>query len=189
MTSVVEKVDAMTGTQKIIFTCLFVVGISLTTAFGIWWFQPSHISHNWVGWAHTFDYLLFLLLTYIVWHQIVMEIFAWYMASEMKHPKQTLAPEENLRVAYLTAFVPGAEPYDMLEKTLEAMTQVSYPHDTWLLDEGDDPAAKSICEKYGVMHYSRKGKKCSVLPAVNLRQKPKEEIITHGFTTMIRDMT
>jgi len=37
------------------------------------------------------------------------------------------------------------------------MAAVDYPHDTWLLDEGDDPRAKEICERLGVKHYSRKG--------------------------------
>jgi cellulose synthase/poly-beta-1,6-N-acetylglucosamine synthase-like glycosyltransferase len=36
------------------------------------------------------------------------------------------------------------------------MTEVDYIHDTWILDEGNDPIVKEICLKYGAMHYSRK---------------------------------
>jgi cellulose synthase/poly-beta-1,6-N-acetylglucosamine synthase-like glycosyltransferase len=87
-----------------------------------------------------------------------MELFAWYVASFMRHPDPSVEPQEGLRVAYLTAFVPGNEPYAILEKTLKGAVAVDYPHDTWLLDEGDDEIVKQICKKYGVYHYSRKGK-------------------------------
>ncbi len=125
-------------------------------AFGIWWFLPGHVPDNFSGWWHIIDYVLFIFLSYIVWHEIIMELFCWYVAKFIQKPTACEAPEKNLRVAYITAFVPGAEPYDILEKTLYAMTAVDYPHDTWLLDEGNDEIVKSICQKLGVKHYSRK---------------------------------
>jgi cellulose synthase (UDP-forming) len=30
------------------------------------------------------------------------------------------------------------------------------PHDTWVLDEGNDPAVKAMCERLGAKHFSRK---------------------------------
>ncbi len=154
----VQKVDPMSTVERIIFTLFFVFGVALTITFGLWWFEPAHVSHNWSGVWHIFDFVLFGLLSYIVWHQIAMEVFAWYVSEGIRHPESNLTPQSNLRVAYLTAFVPGAEPYDVLEKTLEAMVEVSYPHDTWLLDEGNDDEAKRICKRLGVKHFSRKGK-------------------------------
>jgi cellulose synthase (UDP-forming) len=38
------------------------------------------------------------------------------------------------------------------------MVAAEYPHDTWLLDEGDSPEVKSICRQYGVKHFTRRGK-------------------------------
>ena len=38
------------------------------------------------------------------------------------------------------------------------MVNAEYPHDTWLLDEGDSPEVKEICRQYGVMHFSRHGR-------------------------------
>lgn len=147
----------MTRTERVYFVFLTFFGISLTTIFGVWWFDSSHVSQNFAGGKHIFDYILFVILSYIVWHHILMELFAWYIAAYAKHPAPALVPQNNLRVAYLTAFVPGAEPYSVLEKTLEAMAAVDYPHDTWLLDEGNDDEAKRICIKHGVNHYSRNG--------------------------------
>jgi cellulose synthase (UDP-forming) len=154
----VAKIDSMSANERILFVLFFLIGGTLTVVFAFWWFNPSHVSHNFSGSWHLIDWLLFILLSYIVWLQIVMEVFAWHIAGYVKHPDANVIPQEGLRVAYMTAFVPGAEPYDILENTLKAMVRVEYPHDTWLLDEGDDSEAQVICKKYGVRHYSRKGK-------------------------------
>jgi cellulose synthase/poly-beta-1,6-N-acetylglucosamine synthase-like glycosyltransferase len=154
----VLKVKGMTAAQAVKFVLLLTIGIVLTIAFGIWWIQPGHIPRNFGGAFHPIDYALFLILTFVVWHQISMELLAWYAAVYIAHPDRPASPQPDLRVAYLTAFVPGAEPYSILEKTLKAMTGVAYPHDTWLLDEGNDDEAKKICERYGVFHFSRKGR-------------------------------
>jgi len=70
-----------------------------------------------------------------------------------------LIPNTKLRVAVLTTIVPGSEPWDLVKKTLQEMTQIRYPGvmDVWLLDEGDDPAIKADCLDIGVHHFSRKG--------------------------------
>jgi cellulose synthase/poly-beta-1,6-N-acetylglucosamine synthase-like glycosyltransferase len=152
------NLDGMTMRQKMQFTLLVAGGLLLTITFAVWWFRPEHIAQNFHGPAHIFDVLIFIVLSYIVWQQIVMEVFAWYVAAHISHPDHGTAPSPSLRVAYATAFVPGSEPYDILERTLAAMVAVDYPHDTWLLDEGNDDTAKALCEKYGVFHFSRKGK-------------------------------
>ena len=157
MSNTVLKLEGMTPQEKVVYFILLTIGLGMTTAFGLWWLQPSHMAHNFGGALHVFDYVFFIVLTYITWHHILMELFSWYVAAYVKHPDHTIPPQKGLRVAYLTAFVPGSEPYHILEETLAAMVQVEYPHDTWLLDEGNDSVARTICEKYGVHHYSRKG--------------------------------
>lgn len=73
----------------------------------------------------------------------------------MKKPiEQT--PKTGLRVAFITTFVPGSEPLELLDNILPAMRNAEYPHETWLLDEGDDPEARKICRKYSVNYFSRK---------------------------------
>ncbi|MDE2213033.1 MAG: glycosyltransferase [Patescibacteria group bacterium] len=144
--------------ERSIYVLSMMLGLGLITVFGVWWFQPQHMAQNFTGPFHVLDYILFAVLSYIVWHEIVMEAFSWYIAETIRRPVHCPSVLPGLRVAYLTAFVPGAEPYSVLEETLQAMVGVDYPHDTWLLDEGDDPLAKSICARLGVRHYSRKGK-------------------------------
>ena len=62
-----------------------------------------------------------------------------------------------MRVAIVTTRV-ASEPVDALEETLKKMAAVAYPHDSYLLDEENNPEAKAACEKAGVIHFSRNGK-------------------------------
>ncbi|RPK74575.1 cellulose synthase catalytic subunit [Streptomyces sp. ADI95-17] len=70
-----------------------------------------------------------------------------------------VVPETGTRVAFLTSFVPGKEPLEMVTRTLEAAVRVRHrgPLHVWLLDEGDDPAVKEVCARLGVHHFSRRG--------------------------------
>ena len=71
-----------------------------------------------------------------------------------------LLPNGQLpRVALLTTVVPGKEPIEMVRHTLLAMLAVRYPgvKDVWLLDEGNHPDFRALCEELGVRHFSRKG--------------------------------
>ncbi|MBX3440030.1 MAG: glycosyltransferase, partial [Planctomycetaceae bacterium] len=61
------------------------------------------------------------------------------------------------KVGVATTFVPDSEPIELLEQMLEALVAIESPHDTWVLDEGDDDRVKQLCERFGARHYSRKG--------------------------------
>ncbi|MCZ7414454.1 MULTISPECIES: glycosyltransferase family 2 protein [unclassified Streptomyces] len=70
-----------------------------------------------------------------------------------------VVPESGTRVAFLTSFVPGKEPLSMVTRTLEAAVRIRHRGTVhvWLLDEGDDPEVKAVCQRLGVHHFSRKG--------------------------------
>ncbi|MFF3763065.1 glycosyltransferase family 2 protein [Streptomyces sp. NPDC001922] len=70
-----------------------------------------------------------------------------------------VVPEKGTKVAFLTSFVPGKEPIEMVTKTLEAAVRIRHRGllHVWLLDEGDDPEVKEVCARLGVHHFSRKG--------------------------------
>ncbi|GAB1692399.1 glycosyltransferase family 2 protein [Krasilnikovia sp. M28-CT-15] len=72
---------------------------------------------------------------------------------------QPVVADPTLRVAFLTTIVPGKEPLEMVERTLVAAKDVRYAGelDVWLLDEGDDPEVRALCERIGVRHYTRHG--------------------------------
>jgi hypothetical protein len=70
-----------------------------------------------------------------------------------------VVPETGTRVAFITTFVPGKEPLEMVTKTLEAAVRLRHRGlmHVWLLDEGDDPEVKAVCGRLGVHHFTRKG--------------------------------
>lgn len=80
----------------------------------------------------------------------------WLLLPTMRRPAPQAVPE-GLRVAAVTTYVPGAEPLEMADCTLRAMLAMVYPHECWLLDEGDDPAARALCAERGVAYFTRAG--------------------------------
>jgi len=129
----------------------------LVSFFAVWWFNPVHVPNNFEGILRIADVLLFLLVSFVIWHPIVMQILTWTIASHIKDVSAN-KPIPGLKVAFITTFVPASESIELLHKCLPAMINAKYEHDTWLLDEGNDPRVKKICEQYGVKHFSRHGK-------------------------------
>lgn len=125
--------------------------------FAFWWFNPSHIPHNFIGPQRIFDIALFALVSYVIWHSLIMEALSWLISSHIKDFHQ-MKPVPGLKVAFVTTIVPANEPLSLLHKCLPAMVKAKYPHDTWLLDESDNSEVKKICERYGVKHFSRFGR-------------------------------
>lgn len=154
----IVKKKTLTTIEQAALVLLIAFGLLLTFCFGLFWFNPSNLPRNFTNtpFGTVFDLIIFALLSYVVWHQIVNEIFVWIISLFMRD-SMYIPAQEGYKVAFLTAFVPGKEPYDVLDKTLKAMVDCEYPHETWLLDEGNDEIARKICEKHGVLHYTRKG--------------------------------
>jgi cellulose synthase (UDP-forming) len=79
----------------------------------------------------------------------------WFLLLFMKKP-QPMTAEPGWKVGVVTTFVPEAEPLEMLEETVRALVTLDYPHDTWVLDEGDEDRVKALCLRLGAKHFSRK---------------------------------
>jgi cellulose synthase/poly-beta-1,6-N-acetylglucosamine synthase-like glycosyltransferase len=146
----------MNRRDRTFFTILKCIGFIIMLIFALWWFNPARLSHNFDGVAHGIDVILFVSLSYVVWHGIFSQLFVWLVAGKIRNPFY-YEPEPGLRVAFITTFVPASEPISLLHNILPAMVSADYPHDTWLLDEGDDATAKTVCKQYGVHYFSRKG--------------------------------
>ncbi|GAB3940209.1 hypothetical protein GCM10028805_01620 [Spirosoma harenae] len=61
-------------------------------------------------------------------------------------------------VDIFTTFCAG-EPYSMIEETLTAIQAITYPHETYLCDEADDPYLRDMCRQLGVHHVTRTDKR------------------------------
>ncbi len=154
---VVEKEPILGKRDRILYTFLFITTLISILWYFLWWINLAHIPHNFLHGFHVFDLLLFGLLIYVVFIGYLSSFVTWFSFLFASKPKKSFAPTQSLRVAFLTCYVPGKEPIKMLAKTLEAIKAVRYPHDTWVLDEGDSEEVKKLCRKLGVNHFTRKG--------------------------------
>ncbi|MEU8098593.1 glycosyltransferase family 2 protein [Streptomyces rubiginosohelvolus] len=127
-----------------------------------WLMQPSH----WTDRDPNLDNDLLLVLDVIMLVSIglielfrTMNVLSNAHATLVARDPVPVIPESGTRVAFLTSFVPGKEPLEMVTKTLEAAVKIRHRGlmHVWLLDEGDDPAVKEVCARLGVHHFSRKG--------------------------------
>jgi cellulose synthase (UDP-forming) len=88
---------------------------------------------------------------------LVMWELRWLSLPRMRRPRPLPAPV-GAPVAVVTTFVPAAESLEMLERTVHALVALEYPHETWVLDEGDDPEVKLLCARAGAHHFTRHGR-------------------------------
>lgn len=129
-----------------VFGVLTTVALAAMLGFGaVWLTLPGQ-------WENP---VLYGLASLIVAYHTAVWMARWLALQNMERPRH-LPPEDGLRVAVATAFVPEAEPLPMLEQTVVAMVAMSYTHDTWVLDEGDDPRVRDLCRRLGARHFSRK---------------------------------
>ncbi|MEV4441545.1 cellulose synthase catalytic subunit [Streptomyces sp. NPDC049577] len=126
----------------------------------LWLMQPAH----WTQRDHTTPLMRVLDAVMLVSIGLI-ELFRTLNVASNAHATLVardpvpVVPESGTRVAFLTSFVPGKEPVDMVTRTLAAAVRVRHrgPVHVWLLDEGDDPGIKAVCARLGVRHFSRKG--------------------------------
>ncbi len=160
-TDTVQTYSPFSLIDRIIFCVLILVGLFTFGRFTLWWFQPSHIPSNWIsqqfGYLSFIDFTLFGILTFVVFFGFILKIGTWYTTFFMRRPRH-IDPAPNLKVAFVTCYVPGKEPIEMLEDTLIAMRNADYKHDTWVLDEGNTDEVKSLSKKLGIKYFSRADK-------------------------------
>jgi len=95
------------------------------------------------------------LLSMMLAYHLACQQFRWWLLPVMRRPTPR-PPQAGWHVAVATTFVPGAESLEMLEATVTALVALAYPHDTWVLDEGNDEEVKALCARLGAQHFSRK---------------------------------
>lgn len=127
---------------------IMIVGSFFWLAIFLWWFfHEDRMGHPLLFWPLTIALIL----------KLAMRAYEWYNYFDLRKPHK---PELKTKytVDMLTTACPG-EPHWMIIRTLRKMVAVSYPHTTYLCDEGDDPILKAECERLGVIHVTRIEKK------------------------------
>jgi len=113
---------------------------------GLWYlhwrpssFNPEAPAFSWLIYgAEVFGFGCALLYIFMCW------------ALTRRRPPP--APE-GLRVA---AFIPTInEPVELVRRTLLAAKRMKYPHETWLLDDGNRPEMRALAEELGCRYLAR----------------------------------
>ena len=115
--------------------------------FWVWWLRPEQVSS---GWFYTLMTLAF------AYDATILPTMYLFYVGRMREPMAS-PPPEGLRVAVISLCVPSSESLNVIERQLRAMAAIDYPHDSWVLDEGNDPEVRAAAERLGVRHFSRRG--------------------------------
>ncbi|WP_102916814.1 glycosyltransferase family 2 protein [Streptomyces eurocidicus] len=126
----------------------------------VWLMQPAHWTHrdHATTLTRTLDAVMLVSIGLIELFR-TLNVTSNAHATLVARDPVPVVPETGTKVAFLTSFVPGKEPIEMVTRTLEAAVRLRHrgPLHVWLLDEGDDPEVKEVCRRLGVHHFSRKG--------------------------------
>ncbi|AZM53445.1 glycosyl transferase [Streptomyces sp. WAC 01529] len=119
------------------------------------WTEREHVANDWLP---ALDVVMLVSIGLIEFFRC-MNVLSNAHATLVARDPIPVVPETGTRVAFLTSFVPGKEPIEMVTRTLEAAVRIRHRGllHVWLLDEGDDPEVKEVCLRLGVHHFSRKG--------------------------------
>lgn len=125
--------------DKFILLTLLTAGVLCACSLFNWWFKETNVA----------SLPLFILFSLAFWWGIARTIILWISYMHIKVP-DFMDADKGLKVAIFTTCSPG-EPLSMFEKTLEACSNISYPHTTYLLDDTQDTRFKAVAEKYGAV--------------------------------------
>ncbi|MDN3654620.1 glycosyltransferase [Ferruginibacter paludis] len=132
--------------EKMALRLMILIGVVSVIFFLYTLLQPGNISY----------YPLYVLLIITMVYYCFKYLHEWYHYFSITSPV-TPAAAKMYTVDILTTYCPG-EPFDMLERTLTAIQNITYPHTAWCCDEADDPNVKQLCFRLGIQHVTRTDK-------------------------------
>jgi len=139
--------EVMSARNKIIYRLFIGIWVLVNMIFWSWWFQKEHIA----------SLSMFVLISVaLLYETTILPTFYLFFVGQMRYPIP-VDPEPNMRVAMITLCVPHKESVAVIERQLKAISEVSYPHDSWVLDEDNDQRVQVLAARFGVKYFSRKG--------------------------------
>ena len=77
------------------------------------------------------------------------------MLAGARVPDKSIVLPAGLKAAMVVTRAPS-EPFEVVSRTLLAMLEQAYPHDSWLADEDPSPATAAWCQAHGVKLSTRR---------------------------------
>ena len=96
---------------------------------------------------------LYVLLMVTLVYYCLKYLHEWYHYFSISADVKPVTTK-TYTVDILTTYCAG-EPFDMLEETLTAIQNITYPHTAWCCDEADDAEVRNLCNRLGVKHVTR----------------------------------
>jgi cellulose synthase (UDP-forming) len=126
--------------ERWVLGLLLFLGLQSALYMAWWWYRLEHVQNP----------FLFALLSFATWYGIFRMVVGWYNLFHIEQPDPKPAPP-GLSVAIFTTSSPG-EPYEMFVRTLAAAREIAYPHQTYLLDDTQDPRFAQLAKEMGAVH-------------------------------------
>jgi cellulose synthase (UDP-forming) len=159
----VRHVAALSRRQRVVFWALTALWLVVVAKFWLWWLRPAH---------HGALVLFVLASVPMAYLTTGLPSFYWFFVGRMRRPVH-MAAKDGRRVALITLCVPSHETLDVIAGQLRALAAVRYPHDSWVLDEGADPAVEALAGEFGVRYFTRRGKPLWNQPGPPFQAKTK----------------
>jgi cellulose synthase (UDP-forming) len=136
----------LSGAQKAVHVVLIAGWLGVVAKFWVWWLVDIHPRSAWLYWLQT---------SAMLYDTTILPSFVWYLVFRMRRPVPVSAPP-GMKVALVTLCVPSHESLEVIKAQLRALAEVSYPHDSWVLDEGRSSAVRAYALSRGVRYFSRR---------------------------------
>ncbi|MBN9379898.1 MAG: glycosyltransferase [Chitinophagaceae bacterium] len=143
----INTIRSPTHRELLSIRIMVVLGLIFMSAFLYIFYREGHGQRTALYW------LLFSTIVFIC----IKVLLEWIHYLYITVPP-TPALEKEFTVDIFTTYCPG-EPLEMIEETLKAITQIRYPHTTYLCDEANDPYLKDLCKRLGIRHVTRNNRK------------------------------
>ncbi len=128
--------------KKKLLLILVVLGFLSSFYYLKWWVDKSINSNP----------VFIFLFAIVLFYMIAQVYFLWIIYLNAKYPARADGNKEFKVDVFLPTY---NEPVDLVEKTLKAVVDMSYPHTTYLIDDGNKVEYKELAEKYSAKYIAR----------------------------------
>jgi cellulose synthase (UDP-forming) len=142
-----SSVSALSRAQRIRVWAVGLLWLAVNVDFWAWWLGHTTHATSWLYWLETVT---------LFYQTTLLPTFFWRFVGRMRKPIEIPAPP-HMRVALITPCVPAHESLDVIRAQLDALRNVTYPHDSWILDEGGSQEVRELAAMYGVKYFTRRG--------------------------------
>jgi len=134
------------------YALLVAVWVAVNVYFWLWWLRPDHAG----------NVLLYTSMSVaLIYQATLLPSFFLFYLGQMRHPVHV--PTRRVAeagivadVAVISLTVPGSEALHIVKQQLEAMTEITFPHDSWILvDKEHSPEIEQLAGALGVSYFSR----------------------------------